>query len=341
MACNHPLHAFPIGINEDTGKPIYKIVSGQTERIHPMQGRSPIVDQWITEYIEIPCGKCIECRLAYSRQWADRCMLEAKSWEHNHFLTLTYNEENLTQAQQIDLGTGEVFKAPYATLVPEDLTKFMKDLRRYYKYHYGHDNIRFYACGEYGDKSGRPHFHVIVFNLPINDLVYFHTNHAHDKLYLSDTIAEIWGKGHVIVGDVTWNSAAYTARYVMKKIKGPEAKDIYASMGLVPEFVRMSRREGIGKAYYEENKDKIYQHDEIVITNAKGLAKTIKPSKYYDRLYDIEEPEIMAAIKAKRQELAKESMQIALSKTSLSKDEYLEMRERKKIKQVELLKRMI
>ena len=341
MACNHPLHAWRNihMINLDSGKPGINFIKSDTiteERFYEINPK-----ELGYEFMKLPCGKCIECRLAYSRQWADRCMLEAKNWENNYFLTLTYDDEHLTPGRQIDIETGEVFEAPYATLVPEELTKFMKDLRRYYKYHYDHDNIRFYACGEYGDKSGRPHFHVILFNMPIFDLEYFHTNHAGDKLYLSETIANIWGKGHVIVGDVTWNSAAYTARYVMKKIKGPKAKETYDSMGLVPEFVRMSRGEGIGRAYYEANKDKIYEHDEIVITNGKGLAKVIKPSKYYDRLYDIENPEIMAAIKAKRQELAKESMQVILSKTSLTEKEYLEVRERKKIKQVELLKRII
>ena len=339
MACYHPLHAFPIGVNEDTGKPKYQIEAGYVERIHPRKGHKQIVDQWITNYTEIPCGQCIGCRLDYSRQWATRCMLEAKEYKHNAFLTLTYDQEHITWVQGANRETGEV--EPVTTLVPEDLTKFMKDLRRYYKYHYNHDKIRFYACGEYGSKTFRAHFHIIAFNLPIEDKEYFFTNNAGDKIYLSKTIEQIWGKGQVSIGDVTWNSAAYTARYVMKKVKGKDAERYYKTLGVVPEFVRMSRREGIGRKYYEENKDKIYELDEIIITSKKGLAQKVKPSKYYDRLFDLDSPEAMKALKKRRQKLAMESMEIQLAKTSLNKEEYLQVKENNKLNQIKTLVRAI
>ena len=338
MACYHPLHAFKTGVTSK-GKDKYKITSGDIERIEWFEGRKVAIDHWNENYIEIPCGKCIGCRLDYSRQWANRCMLEAKQYEHNAFITLTYEDASLTYNNGADRKTGEVTKVP--TLVPEELTKFMKDLRRYYKYHYGEEGIRFYACGEYGSKSDRPHFHIIVFNLNIRDKEYLFTNNSHDKIYTSEIIRKIWGKGHVTIGDVTWNSAAYTARYVMKKIKGKDAKNYYELLGIVPEFTRMSRREGIARNYYENNKSKIYELDEIIIANKKGLAQKIKPCKYYDNLYDIENHEFMKKLKEKRKTEAEYAMAIQLGKTDLTKEQYMEMKERKKIAQIEKLKRIV
>ena len=82
----------------------------------------------------IPCGRCMECRLEYSRQWANRQMLEAATSDNNWFLTLTYDDEHLPKNSQ-----------GYPTLVKNDVKKFMKDLREYYSYHYGISGIRFFA----------------------------------------------------------------------------------------------------------------------------------------------------------------------------------------------------
>ncbi len=140
----------------------------------------------------MPCGKCISCRLSYSRGWADRVVLETQSWEHNHFVTLTYNNENLPPPTKtlINHDTGEVTNSP-SSLNPDHLSKFMKDLRRYFDYHYKHTGIRYYAAGEYGDKYGRPHFHILLFNLPIKDLVYSNSNYQNDKYYTSAALEKI------------------------------------------------------------------------------------------------------------------------------------------------------
>jgi len=162
----------------------------------------------------------------------------------------------------------------------------MKDLRSHYDYDYEHDNIRFYAAGEYGSLTSRPHYHLLLFNLPIKELQYFRTNENHDKIYLSNYLSDIWGKGYVTVGAVTFESAAYVARYIMKKITGEPAEDHYC--GRHPEFTRMSRRPGIAHEWYEQNKGKMYETDEIIFKAGKGKTLSIKPTKYYDRLYDVE-----------------------------------------------------
>lgn len=332
MACYHPLRALWYGEYNDSGKKKFKIV-GKNAPIGKKAFLQPL------EVEEVPCGKCIGCRIDYSKQWATRCMLEAKQYEHNQFITLTYDPEHVKWVTGANRETGEI--EPVTTLVPEDLTKFMKDLRRYYKYHYNHENIRFYACGEYGPQTFRAHYHLIIFNLPIEDKEFFFVNKSGERIYTSDTIEKIWGKGQITVGDVTWNSAAYVARYVMKKIKGKDSERTYELLGIVPEFVRMSRKPGIAWQYYDEHKDKIYECDEIIYTNKDGLGEKIKPSKYYDRLYDLENPEFMQALKQKRKLEAEYSLAIQLGKTSLSKKEYLEMKEQKKQKQIEKLKRSL
>ena len=127
----------------------------------------------------------------------------------------------------------------------------------------------------------------------------------------------------------------------MKKIKGPEAEEAYKKLGIVPEFVRMSRRPGIAWQYFEDNKEAIYECDEIIITGQKGIAQKIKPCKYYDRLFDLDSPEAMQAIKENRREKAEEAEQIKLAKTSLTKREYLDMKEQAHLEKVKKLKRTI
>lgn len=353
MACYHPLRGFDIGLLTDNLKPKLKICGSDVDRVHKaysyvrngltVSERQVWQDQWVTDWIPIPCGQCIGCRLDYSRMWADRCILEAREYECNAFVTLTYDPEHLPELQQvIDVETGETFLWP--SLVPEDLEKFMKDLRRYYKYHYNYDNIRFYACGEYGEEGGRPHFHLLLFNLPVPDKQYWFTNHENEKIYISNSLSKIWNKGIVTIGDVTWNSAAYVARYVMKKQKGNTAGLVeicgHLVTGLVPEFTRMSRKPGIAWKYYDEHKHEFYETDEIVLS-VRGKVRTIKPPRYYDKLYDIdcEDPFVMSDIKKRRAELAKASMDSQLDKTTLNYNDYLCLKERNKVSQVNTLKR--
>lgn len=335
MACYTPLKAIKMDLEYGTtekGKNIIKVISkAQEAYMEEMQGiktegRSPT-----GEYIDLPCGKCIGCRLDYSREWATRCVLEAKLYKDNYFITLTYAENYLPLNKEKGI----------PTLEPEDLTKFIKDLRRYYSYHYQHDNIRFYAAGEYGEKYQRPHYHVIFFNLPIKDLTLLSVNHQGEALYRSATIEKIWKKGIVTIGSVTWNSAAYVARYMTKKRKGKNAKQEYIDMGRNPEFSRMSRNPGIAREYYDRNKDKIYKYDEIIIADGNGKALKAKPSKYYDRLYEEEAPYNMEIIKLARKTAAEDSQKHALSRTDLNKKEYLNLQERNKLEKLKFLPRNI
>lgn len=292
------------------------------------------------EEIRVPCGQCVGCRLDYSRDWATRIMCECKSWEQNWFVTLTYDPEHVPVSSVVDTETGEFIQG--MTLVPSHLTKFMKDLRRYWEYHYDHTGIRFYACGEYGDESGRPHYHLAIFNLPFapDQLEPWFFNKEHQQIYKCPVLEQIWANGIVAVGEVTFNSAAYIARYMLKKQKGPDAAAFYRSQGKAPEFSRMSRRPGIGADYYAQHRDEIYEHDEMFMGTLKKVMK-VKPPKYFDRLYDMDSPEAMAAIKEDRAAVAKAASAAMLSKTTLREDELNRVRERSVIERTNSLLRSV
>lgn len=224
---------------------------------------------------KLPCGQCSGCRLARSRTWAVRCLHEASLHDQNCFVTLTYNDENLPA---------------HGSLNKRDFVLFMKRLRKRFG-----DGIRFFQCGEYGELLSRPHHHAIFFGLDFVDKLLYSS--AFDtKLYYSETLTSIWGKGFTTIGDVTFDSAAYVARYIMKKINGPYSDLHYK--GRLPEYITMSRRPGIGRDWYEKFKDDLYNHDKCVVRPN----FICKPPKYYDYLFDINNPEQMKSIKSKRKE---------------------------------------
>lgn len=223
------------------------------------------------QVFEIPCKKCLDCSLKYAREWALRCMLEAKQYKDNYFVTLTYDDSHIPDPIPIcNHSTGEVIEC-ISPLVPEHFSSFVKKLRVHYKRKYGHTGIRFFGCGEYGSESMRCHFHFIFFNLPIYDLKFWKRKRG-INYYLSETLSKIWKNGYITVCEVTTKSAAYVARYQMKKQVKNQIED------LPPEFIRMSRRPGIGLKYFEDFYYNIYKTDEIYHEGQK-----YRPPKYYDR----------------------------------------------------------
>lgn len=299
----------------------------------------------IVKISRITCGQCIGCRLEYSKNWATRCVLEAKNHKENYFITLTYDDEHLPiKRQMINDETGEIYYNDGSwtgTLKPEDMEKFVKDLRRYYKYHYNHDGIRFFYCGEYGETTQRPHYHIILFNLPISKdkLKYKFTNEEYQPIYECEEIQKIWGKGLIAVGAVTFSSCAYVARYVTKKKTGHQAKEEYLRKGQIPEYVRMSRKPGIARKYYEENKEDIYKTDVLIQSSCKRNILKVKPPKYYDKLFDLDYPERMEEVKNKRKERAEMAENIKFSSTTTLIKHQLQGEERTKYLKTKVLTR--
>lgn len=254
----------------------------------------------------IPCGKCIGCRLEYSKEWATKGCYEAAEHKENWFLTITYDNDHLPEAEHLkDPETGEdLGQNPNGTLKPEDMVLFIKKLRQYYARKYNHKGIRIMYCGEYGESLHRPHYHAIMFNMPIRmqSMKFHEYNENHEALWRVQELEKIWGKGMIVAAEVNWSTCAYVARYCTKKVGIPTQDLYYECLGIKPEFFRMSRRPGIGRKYYEENKNKIYSKDSMIVQKYGGGTMEVKPPKYYDKLYDLENHEKMEEIKKKRKE---------------------------------------
>lgn len=340
MPCFHPLPASRI-----PGKKTYSIG-------HEGDKLAPTLDPSTGELIQpilIPCGQCVGCRLDYSRAWADRCVLEAESYEHNHFLTLTYDDNHIVTPQRSLITDKDTL-----TLFPKDLQDFLKRLRITWERKYNHIGIRFYACGEYGSQTFRPHYHVIAFNLPIYDKKLYATTKAGNALYTSDELESVWGNGFAPIGEVNWETCAYTARYVMKKQKGKGAAEYYLNAGIEPEFVRMSRRPGIARPYFEAHKDEIYKSFNIKLLGNAGTTRKIcqgsivlpggreaNSPKYFDRIYEQEDPVFVAFLKETRQRNAELNKKNVLAHTDLDERGYFEVQEKNKKVSIKALTRLL
>lgn len=275
----------------------------------------------------IPCSQCLDCRLKYSREWAARIMIEAKQYQFNYFVTLTYDDIHLDSLRRdiVFADTGEL-RENCPELSKPDLQQFMKKLRSRLQYDWKHVGVRFFGCGEYGSLNERPHFHLCLLNMPqLTDLKFF-SRRGGITLYRSAFLESVWSddskvcKGFVTVGELTFQSAAYTARYIMKKQLGKEWNENEEALlknGFVPrsrEFILMSRRPGLAYDYYKQHKDEIYDVDKLVIKFG-DVVKQLRPPKYFDYLYDIDEPIKFEQLKLSRRDLA-EQAEIQISEST-------------------------
>lgn len=191
-----------------------------------------------------------------------RCLNEASLHEDNAFITLTYSDETIPTD---------------GTLRKRDFQLFMKRLRA----RHGEHTIRFYAAGEYGTRTYRPHYHALLFGFDFGDKAPWTTRNGY-PVWRSPLLEELWPVGQSEVGSVTFESAAYVARYMMTKRKGtPEDKEAYYG-GREPEFCLMSRRPGIGKAWFDQYQKEVYQADSMIINGHE-----VKPPRYYDNQYEM------------------------------------------------------
>lgn len=274
MTCYHPLTAY---------QRVDRCNSNGKKAI--IFGSPPSRGQW--KVVFLPCGQCIGCRLARSREWAMRCVHEAKLHNENCYLTLTYDDFNVPYSKI----TGE------QTLVKKHLQDFMKRLR----YYLGDIKVRFFACGEYGENTHRPHYHVILFGYDFKDKLFYKFSKDGLPYYSSQILNKIWSYGLCVVADVTFDSCAYVSRYITKKLTGELAKEAYE--GIQPEFVNMSRKPGIGRNWLEKYCSDVYPYDEVII-ESNGKYRKMSPPRYYDNYYESLNPDSLEIIKNKRIERA-------------------------------------
>jgi len=209
---------------------------------------------WADRPLTFRCGHCIGCRQDLARSWAIRIMHESLMHANNCFITLTYDDDHLP-----DDGGLQV----------DDYQRFTKRLRK------NLGPFRYYHCGEYGPNTHRPHYHACLFGLDFaSDRVLLRRTKQSD-LYTSPLLQQTWGLGTVTVGNLTYESAEYVARYCMKKLTGNAGAEEYGD--LRPPYSSMSLKPGLGSAWFDKYHRDVYPADEVV---HKG--RRFRPPKYYD-----------------------------------------------------------
>lgn len=261
---------------------------------------------------ELPCSKCLGCRLEKAKEWALRCYHESIMHERSSFLTLTYDDQHLP-------GGGVLIHAHFQ--------RFMKRLRRRTDL-----DLRYYMCGEYGETTGRPHYHCILFGYDFPDKTLVNIRNG-NRVYVSRFLSSLWPYGSSEIGSVTFKSAGYVARYVLKKqTYGREIIDHDTGewLGDKPEpYTRMSLKPAIGKSWYEKYKDDLFPHGYAVLPDGR---QTQIPG-YYLRLLAKEDPELFEQLREARIEQAKMNPN--------NTPERLAVREQCKQRQVERLTRTL
>lgn len=256
--------------------PCFRPLKGYKGIEKTKNGKNPVVfnvnDGYSDSKIQVPCGRCIGCRLDKSKQWALRIMHEASLYESNCFITLTYDEKNCPRSLNV-----------------EDFQLFMKRLRNVFL----PKKIRFYHAAEYGTRTNRPHHHACLFNCDFYDKK-IACDRQDKPIYNSESLTKIWGKGHTSISDLNFNTARYVAKYVTKKITGDMAESHYN--GRKPEFSTMSRKPGIGTAWIKQYLDDVYPNDYVVAN--KGVKYS--PPKFYDKYLDNLDQDMLKEIKLDR-----------------------------------------
>lgn len=255
--------------------------------------------------MSLPCGRCIGCRLTKVDNWASRCMHEAQMHEHNSFITLTFDNEHLPEDYSVHVRTWQLF---------------MKRLRKEIE----PTQIRFFACGEYGEQTLRPHYHALIFGYAFPDREFHSTTTGGIRQFTSVLLSRVWPFGQSLLGSVTYGSASYVAGYAMKKIGGDPAASHYlrthpltgATVTVQPEFAVQSRRPGIGSTWFDKYKDDCFPSDFIIV---EGRQKAV-PRYYTLKLQEEERLEIQR--KRKRQSV-QPAQKANRSKERLAVREYI------------------
>lgn len=236
--------------------------------------------------LKLPCGQCADCRLERSRQWAIRCLHEAKTHKTSCFITLTYDDEHLPE---------------HANLQYRDFQLFLKRLRRAR----APKKIRFYACGEYGETTERPHYHACIFGTNFPDKTYHCKTPQGETLWKSNELNKLWPHGHSLIGSVTFESAAYVARYIMKKITGQMAKEHYKRLNKetgeiytkTPEFNKMSLKPAIGKTWLIKYWEDVFPNGTVI-----SRGREVRSPRYYDKILKQLDPDLYEQLTTDRQE---------------------------------------
>lgn len=278
MPCFQPLTAYRFHGSDSS----LKFPSGKA-RLFFGKSAAALMLQYggVHEVITLPCSKCVGCLVRKVSDWSLRCVFEAQHWERSSFLTLTYRTSELPAN---------------FSLLKSDHQKFFKRLRQALSRDYGVGAVKYYMCGEYGERKGRPHYHVVLFGWDFPDKVPVANNPgARDPLFTSPFLERVWGHGEVRIGDVTSESTAYVARYTLKKLRGKVGAAFYEARDQVPPYTACSQ--GVGRRHFERFRSDYYPCDSAVDPS------TLRPRavpRYFDKLLEAVDAEAFAVVKEAR-----------------------------------------
>lgn len=234
------------------------------------------------------CGYCMNCRLAKAQSWAIRMVHEAKFHAQNSFLTLTYNDSSCPSN---------------GSLRYDDVTNFIKRLRRRLDSTIYKNSLTFYRVGEYGDIGSRPHYHMVLFGFDFTEPLTYKgvkntcsvsSSNGDRSYYKSSFATDLWTHGFVDIGNVDYRAAMYVAKYVTKKLTGPQSS-LYGD--LLPEKASMSKRRPIGTSWIEKYYSDVYPHDYVVMDG-----KRLQPPKFYDLWLEKNVPSLWSVVKQRRED---------------------------------------
>lgn len=293
MACFHPLRAYR-DCSAGHGKP----------QLSFAQPKGAFLE------VSFPCGQCIGCRLEKSRQWAMRCMHEASLHDSNCFITLTYDDEHMPPGGSLDPRAFVLFLKRLRQHLVREAEALSLEMKRKVE----PERFRYYHAAEYGDRTGRPHHHACLFGFDFRDKTPW-TTRGGFPVWRSSLLESLWTEGLSEIGSVTFESAAYVARYILKKQNGrryvqkavgeaagvaPQVVDrATGELRKFPEYATMSRRPAIGLEWWRKYRQEVMSSDSVVVRG-----REMKPPRYYDELFKQEDPEafedVARARRAKR-----------------------------------------
>lgn len=311
MSCYHPNRMIVLA-DRHTGELVYKMAGAALDSAAvARQLSSPGCGKYdVVDVLNIPCRKCVGCRLDYSRDWANRMLLEYQTTKKAVFVTLTYNDDHLPLS---------AYGIP--TLCKRDIQLWLKRIRKYYT----GTQIRYFAAGEYGDQTHRPHYHAILFGLTLDDLrphTVRNVNELGQSAYQCSVLDETWQLGFCSAAPTSYQTFGYVSRYCLKKQRTVDYLlddvEMYA-----PEFSLMSRKPGLGGYYVT---DDYLDGVNCVVSDGTDTKVFPLPSALLRRLHDVD-PQRYAELKESRKRLADDRLQMELDRTSLTYPEYMRQRE--------------
>lgn len=303
MPCTCPIDVWPARPDAESRRVVY----------------SPQASYAGAKSLRIPCGQCLSCRLARSQDWAVRCVHEAQMHEVSSFITATYSDEHLPSDLSVSKREHELFG---------------KRMRNAF------GAFRFFGAGEYGSHTQRPHYHYLLFGLEFPDRQLWKTTGAGMPLYRSELLEKVWQRGECLIGDVTFESAAYVARYCTKKVNSEErAAEVYArrlvdgngdvvrEWQVEPEFMLMSRRPGIGSTWFDRFAGDCFPSDFLVVEGRKVAV----PGYYLSKLAEREQ----LPIKLKRKASGRRHAEDNTERRLMTKHESARLRGERLVRELE------